>query len=74
MKSMTLTAVIQREGDGFVSLCPELDIASQGSTRQEARSNLIEAVEGFFEAASESEIKSRLGPERYIESLEVRIA
>lgn len=74
MKSMTLTAVIQREGDGFVSLCPELDIASQGSTRQEARRNLLEAVEGFLEVASESEIRSRLGPERYVESLEVRIA
>jgi len=31
MKRM-LTAVIEREGDGYVSLCPELDIASQGST------------------------------------------
>ena len=27
-----LTAIIQREGDGYVALCPELDIASQGDT------------------------------------------
>ena len=32
-----LTAVIQAEGTGFVSLCPELDIASQGDTVEEAR-------------------------------------
>jgi predicted RNase H-like HicB family nuclease len=27
-----LTAIIEREGDGFVSQCPELDVASQGET------------------------------------------
>ena len=35
-----LTAIIEREGDGYVPLCPELDIASQGDTIEEARSNL----------------------------------
>jgi len=29
---MKLTALIEREGDGYVSLCPELDVASQGET------------------------------------------
>jgi hypothetical protein len=24
-----LTAIIEREGDGYISLCPELDIASK---------------------------------------------
>ena len=33
-------AIIEREGDGYVSLCPELDIASQGDTIEEARENL----------------------------------
>ena len=47
-----LTAIIEREGDGFVSLCPELDIASQGDTVDEARKNLQEALELFFETAS----------------------
>jgi predicted RNase H-like HicB family nuclease len=42
------TAIIEREGDGFVSLCPELDIASQGETVEEARRNLAEALELFF--------------------------
>ena len=47
--SHRLTAVVRREGDGFVSLCPELDIASQGQTVEEARDNLNEAVDLFFE-------------------------
>ncbi len=43
-----ITALIEREGDGFVSLCPELDIASQGDTIEEARENLREALELFL--------------------------
>ena len=49
---MKLTAIIEREGDGYVSLCPELDIVSQGGSIEEARDNLREALELFFEAAS----------------------
>ena len=56
---MTIMAIIHAEADGFVSLCPELDIASQGETRDEARSNLREAVELFFECASPLEIQRR---------------
>ena len=44
-----MTAIIEREGDGYVSLCPELDIASQGATIEEARANLTEALELFFD-------------------------
>ncbi|MGH1394127.1 MAG: type II toxin-antitoxin system HicB family antitoxin [Trichormus sp.] len=44
-----LTGIIEREGDGYVSLCPKLDIASQGDTIEEARNNLIEALQLFFE-------------------------
>ncbi len=74
MRRMELTAIIEREGDGFVSFCPELDVASQGDTREEARRNLREAVEGFLEAASEEEVKQRLGAERSVEPLEVAFA
>ena len=56
----TLTATIWREDDGYVSLCPELDIASQGDTVEEARANLQEAVDLFFEAADPSEVAERL--------------
>lgn len=55
-----LTAIIQREDDGFVALCPELDIASQGDTVESARDNLREALELFFECASPAEVQGRL--------------
>ena len=55
-----LTAIIEREGDGYVSLCPELDIASQGGTIEQARENLREALELFFECASPEEVNTRL--------------
>jgi predicted RNase H-like HicB family nuclease len=55
-----LTAIIEREGNGYVSLCPELDIASQGDTIEQARKNLSEVVELFFECASPDEISERL--------------
>jgi predicted RNase H-like HicB family nuclease len=65
-KVLQLTAVIEREGDGFVSTCPEVGVMSQGDTIEEARLNLLEAVEGFFELASASEIKRRLKKETYV--------
>jgi predicted RNase H-like HicB family nuclease len=68
-----LTAIIEREGDGYVSLCPELDIASQGETIEAARKNLQEALELFFEAASKEEIKNRLREEVYITQVEVAV-
>ena len=68
-----LTAIIEREGEGYVSLCPELDIASQGDTIAEARNNLREAVELFFEAASPNEIQTRLHEEVYVTQLEVSV-
>jgi predicted RNase H-like HicB family nuclease len=68
-----LTAIIEREGDGFVSLCPEFDIASQGKTIEEARHNLLEALELFFESASPEEIKQRNHAEIYISPLEVAV-
>ena len=71
--SRNFTAIIEREGDGYVSLCPELDIASQGQTVEEARQNLSEALELFFEHASESEIKERLHNEVFITRLEVAV-
>lgn len=68
-----LTAIIEREGDGYVALCPELDIASQGNSIEEARRNLVEALEAFFETASPSEIRERLHPEVYVTRLEVAV-
>ena len=68
-----VTALIEREGDGYVSLCPELDIASQGETIEEARNNLIEALSLFLETASKAEVQERLHTEVYITRLEIAI-
>jgi predicted RNase H-like HicB family nuclease len=65
-KVLQLTAIIEREDDGYVATCPEVDVVSQGDTVEEARKNLLEAVEGFFEAASASEIRRRVKKETYI--------
>ena len=60
-------AIIESEDDGFVGLCPELDIASQGSTIEETRANLVEALTLFFETASPSEIAGRLHNEVFVQ-------
>ncbi len=70
---MKLTALIEREGEGYVSLCPELDIASQGDTIEAARDNLREALELFFESAPAEEIKQRLHDEVFITQVEVTV-
>ena len=67
------TALIEREGNQYVALCPELDIASQGDTVEQARTNLHEALELFFETASKEEIKDRLHNEVFITRLEVAV-
>ena len=66
------TAMIYREGDGYVSLCPELDVASQGETVEQASANLREAVELFLETAAPSEVSGRMTGEMYITAMEVR--
>ena len=68
-----LTAIIEREGDGYVALCPELDIASQGTTVAEAREYLKEALELFFETAPATEIQHRLHEEVYVTKVEIAV-
>ena len=66
-----LTAIIEKEGDGYVSLCPEVDVASQGRSVDEARANLQEALELFFKTASPDEIRERFHGEVYVTQVEV---
>ena len=68
-----MTAIIEREDDGFVALCPEVDVASQGSTIEEARANLVEALTLFFEVADESELSRRLHREVFVTQVEVPV-
>ncbi len=71
--SRKLTAIIEAEGNGYVALCPELDIASQGNSVEEARENLREALELFFETASPEELAQRLHGEVYVTQVEVAV-
>ena len=68
-----LTAIIEREDDGFVALCPDLDIASEGASIEEARANLIEAITLFFETASSSEVARRSHHEVFVTQVEVEV-
>ena len=68
-----LTAMIEREDDVYVALCPELDIASQGQTVEAARKNLIEALELFFESADPAEIARRLYSEVFVTRVEIAV-
>jgi predicted RNase H-like HicB family nuclease len=68
-----VTAIIEREDDGFVALCPELDVASQGSSIEEARSNLVEALTLFFEVADQGEISRRMHSEVFVTQVEVPV-
>jgi predicted RNase H-like HicB family nuclease len=68
-----LTCIIERAEDSYVSLCPQIDIASQGNSVEEARKNLVEAIELFLEMASPNEILARVYSEIYVTQIEVTI-
>jgi predicted RNase H-like HicB family nuclease len=59
MTKSSFTAILEREDDLYVALCPELDVASQGRTLEEATANLKEAVELFLECADPAEVRNR---------------
>ena len=70
MSAHSFTAIVEREGDSYVALCPELDVASQGETVEKATANLKEAVELFLECADHEEIQRRLHTEVYVTRFE----
>ena len=72
-RTQQLTAIIEHEDGAWVALCPELDIASQGNSVEDARSNLLEALQLFFETADPSEVQHRLKNEVYVTHLEVAV-
>ncbi|HSW56682.1 MAG TPA: type II toxin-antitoxin system HicB family antitoxin [Ignavibacteriaceae bacterium] len=67
------TAIIEKEDNMYVALCPELDIASQGNSVEEASTNLKEAIELFLESADPSEVQERLHSEFFVTQLEVTV-
>jgi predicted RNase H-like HicB family nuclease len=74
MKQATFTALLEKEDDGFVALCPELDVASQGDTVEAALANLREAVDLFLECASEEELRDRLHEQVFVTRFEAAYA
>ena len=70
-QSRQLTAIIEREGDDYVALCPALDIASQGSSIEQARANLKEALEMFFETADPAELGMRVGSDLFVTHVDI---
>jgi len=70
MSTLNFTAIIERDGDAYTALCPELDVASQGKTVEEATANLKEAVELFLESADDEEVQNRLAGEIYVTRFE----
>jgi predicted RNase H-like HicB family nuclease len=74
MKQMNLTGLLEREGDGYCSYCPQLGVASQGNSVEDALANLKEAVELFLECASPTEIEERYRPEVFVTQFEATYA
>ena len=74
MKTLNLTAVLEKEGTGYVSLCPELDVASQGDSVEEALANLREAAELFLETADPTEVAGRVKGEVFVTRFEAAYA
>jgi predicted RNase H-like HicB family nuclease len=73
-KTHRLTAIIERAGDTYVSICPELNISSHGLSIEEARVHLAEAVDRFFTARPGGESPDQLCNEVYVTHLDVEIA
>ncbi len=70
---MKRSAIAEREGDGYVSLYPELDNVRQGNSIEQARDSLREAFELIFDAASKKEIKHRLHTDIFVTQIEVAV-
>lgn len=68
------TAILSKEEDQYVALCPELDVASQGKSVEEARANLVEALETLFETAPPDEMRTRVRGPVWITSVEIEVA
>lgn len=71
MKLPKLTAVIEKEGNWYVATCPELGVASQGRTFDEAEAMIQEAVELLLEETDEAEISRRLNRGVKVKKLEL---
>jgi predicted RNase H-like HicB family nuclease len=72
-KEMKLAVRTYKENSYYIAENSEFDIASQGKTLEEAKSNLREAIELFLEYASKNEIDERLNKETQFSEMEISI-
>ncbi len=74
--SYKFSVIIEKEKDWYVALCPELEVASQGKTIEEAMFNLKEAARLYLETASKEEIKGIISKDMppLVSTLEIAIA
>ena len=70
MPKTSYTAILEKEDDLYVALCPELDVVSQGRTVEEATANLKEAVELFLQCADPEEVRQRLHTQVFVTRFE----
>ena len=70
MDKFRFTAILEREGEGFVALCPELDVASQGDSVEQALASLKEAVELFLDHADPAEVEQRRRTQVFVTQFE----
>jgi predicted RNase H-like HicB family nuclease len=77
MRRVVLTSIIWKEGDVYVSKCPELEVSSCGDTPEEALKNLKEAVELYIENARElgilEDVEFVFDSEKFISTFEVLV-
>jgi len=67
------TAIIERKENGYIAVCPELNVTSNGETAVDARKNLQEVLESFYTTASLEEINNRFHNEVYVTQVEIAI-
>lgn len=67
-----VSVIIEKEENWYVAFCPELDIASQGKSVEEARNNLKEALELYFKHADPQEITIPSQPP-YVSTLDIAV-
>ena len=70
MAMRSYTAIVEKDGEVYVALCPEFDVVSQGASIEQATANLKEAVELFLECADPQEIAKRQHGEVYVTRFE----
>src|SRR5215210_5594533 len=65
-KTITVTLKVEREDDQYVSLCPELEVASYGDSVEDAVAHLKDAVLLYLDTIEQDGERERIFRERGI--------